>query len=75
MTKLLISDENPQGLRTEEACRALIADILKRIGELPNDSSPQAQRVLKNNIAILGFLSEAAELAEVNSNTLAEGKL
>ena len=75
MTKLLISDDNPQGLRTEEACRALIADILKRIGELPSDTSPQAQRVLKNNIAILGFLSEAAELAEVNSNTLAEGKL
>ena len=75
MTKLLISDDNPQGLRTEEACRALISDILKRIGDLPSDSSPQAQRVLKNNIAILGFLSEAAELAEVNSNTLAEGKL
>ena len=75
MTKLLISDSNPQGLRTEDACRALIADILTRIAGLPGDTSPQAQRVLQNNIMILGLLSEVIELAEVNSNTLAEGKL
>lgn len=75
MTRLLISDSNPKGIRTEEACRTLIADILARIGDLPNDTSPQAQKVLKNNIMIMDLLSEAAELAEINSNTLAEGKL
>ncbi len=75
MTKLLVSDSNPQGFKTEEACRALISDILQRIVPLPGDPSAQAQKVLRNNITILGLLAQAAELAETNTNTLAEGKL
>ena len=70
MTHFLATDEKPDGYKLEDILNALRADIVKRAQKIVDDRKPEAQTVLKNNIRILGLLSECIELAEDSTHVL-----
>ncbi|MBT3557862.1 MAG: histidine kinase [Rhodospirillales bacterium] len=70
MTKMLISDTNPTGLRLEDALRTIRNDILVRCSNMSNDGREQAEHVLANNMHILPILSEAIAIAEDSTAVL-----
>ncbi len=63
MTHYLATDENPDGYRLEDILSLIRQDIIKRVGKIAQDSKPEAQQVLKNNIKILGLITECIEIA------------
>ncbi len=67
MTHYLATDENPDGYKLEDILSLIRQDIIKRVGKIAQDSKPEAQQVLKNNIKILGLITECIEIA--NSST------
>jgi hypothetical protein len=70
MTRFLQSDENPSGFKLEEILNVLRADVLKRSVKIAHDERPEALHVMANNVKILEYLTEAAELARDSSRTL-----
>jgi len=70
MTKFLISDENKDGFRLEDILHAIRKDIITRSLKISDDSRPEAQHVLNNNIKIMNYLSETIVLAEDSTRTL-----
>jgi len=64
MTHFLASDEKPDGYKLEDILSVIRADIIKRAEKILDDSKPEARTVLKNNIRILGLLSECIDIAE-----------
>ena len=72
MTDHLVSQENPEGKRTEELLSEIRAEILTRMANYASDPRPEAKAVMENNLKIAQLLTEAIHLAEANSNTLAE---
>ncbi len=72
MTKILISDTNLDGLRLEDALRAIRNDILVRCSRMQDDGREQAEHVLANNMHILPMLSDAIELAEDSTAVLSQ---
>lgn len=70
MTRYLVSEENPTGLKLEEILRVLRDDIFKRCTKISPDHRPEAQQVLTNNVKILGLLSDAIEYAEESTRIL-----
>ncbi len=71
-TKHLVSQDNPNGQRTEEILTEIRAEILVRMANYGDDPRPEAKAVMENNLEIAQLLTEAIHLAEVNTNTLAE---
>ena len=72
MTKLLVSDTNPQGHTTEVVLGLIRQDIIKRIQKFAGDPRKEARQVLDNNIRILQLLGEAIALAAQHTRTLTE---
>ncbi|MEQ8354355.1 MAG: hypothetical protein RH942_02360 [Kiloniellaceae bacterium] len=72
MTKHLVSQDNPEGKRTEDLLAEIRAEILTRMANYGDDPRPEAKTVMENNLKIAQLLTDAIHLAEVNTNTLAE---
>ena len=64
MTKFLSSDANPDGHRLEDILRAIRKDILARCEKIVDDTRPEAEQVVANNMQILAMLTDAIHLAE-----------
>ncbi|MBM3557646.1 MAG: histidine kinase [Alphaproteobacteria bacterium] len=72
MTKLLVSESNPEGYTTESVLSVIRADIVKRMGRYAGDPRKEARQILDNNVRILGLLGEAIGLAETNTRILSD---
>ncbi len=70
MTRYLVSEENPNGLRLEAILMAIRKDVLKRCNNITDDTRVEAQHVLANNIKILEHLTQAIQLAEDSTYVL-----
>ena len=64
MTKFLSSDANPDGHRLEDILRAIRKNILARCEKIVDDTRPEAEQVVANNMQILAMLTDAIHLAE-----------
>lgn len=70
MTRYLVSEENPTGLKLEEILRVIRDDIFKRCTKISPDHRPEAQQVLANNVKILELLTEAIARSEDSTRVL-----
>ena len=70
MTRYLVSDENPGGLRLEDILHAIRTDVLTRCTMIMNDPKEEARHVLDNNMKVLALLSEAISPAEDSTRVL-----
>lgn len=70
MTRFLVSDENPAGLRLEDILHAIRMDMITRCTKIMNDPKDEARHVLNNNMKILTLLSDAITLAEDSTRVL-----
>ncbi|MEZ5758890.1 MAG: hypothetical protein R3D86_11780 [Emcibacteraceae bacterium] len=70
MTHFLSSDQNPNGHKLEDVLRKVRNDIIYRATKIMDDSRPEAQHVLNNNIEILGMLAKSISLAEDSTMVL-----
>jgi len=70
MTKFLRSESNPDGQKLEDILRAIRKDIITRCQKVIDDSRPEAEHVLANNMQILNMLTDAIHLAEDSSHVL-----
>jgi hypothetical protein len=70
MTRFLVSDENPAGLRLEDILHAIRMDVITRCTKIMNDPKDEARHVLNNNMKILTLLSEAIAFAEDSTRVL-----
>ncbi|WP_227421443.1 hypothetical protein [Pacificispira spongiicola] len=70
MTHFLVSEERPDGHKLEEVLRIVRKDVLIRCTKITDDTRPEAQHVLANNVKILGLLSEAIALGEDSTRVL-----
>ncbi len=70
MTHFLVSEEKPDGHRLEDLLRIVRKDVLLRCTKITDDTRPEAQLVLSNNIKVLEHLSEAIKLAESSTHIL-----
>ena len=70
MTHFLVSEEKPDGHRLEDLLRIVRNDVLLRCTKITDDTRPEAQLVLSNNIKVLEHLSEAIKLAESSTHIL-----
>lgn len=72
MTKLLISDENPEGAKLEDVLRAVRNDIITRCEQAVADHDRDMEKVIANNMRILTMLTDCIELAEVSTEILVQ---
>jgi hypothetical protein len=70
MTHFLKTDEHPDGFRLEDILDLLRQDIIKRTQKIVGDNRREARAVMKNNVLILGLITEAMELAENSTQVL-----
>lgn len=70
MTHFLVSDTNPDGSRLEDILRVIRNDILIRCTKISDDTRPEAQTVLNNNVKILDLITQSIVLAENSSQML-----
>ena len=70
MTEFLASDAKPEGHKLEDILRAIRKDILYRCGKIVDDTRPEAEQVVANNMQILNLLTEAIHLAEDSTQVL-----
>lgn len=70
MTHFLSSDKNPDGHKLEDILKKIRNDILYRATKIMDDTKPEAQRVLSNNVKILALMQDAIRLAEDSTSTL-----
>lgn len=70
MTHFLVTDDNPNGYKLEDMLKLIRKDIFLRTTKILEDSRPEAQNVLDNNVKILGLLSEAIGIAEDSTSVL-----
>lgn len=70
MTHFLRSDLSPDGYTLEEILIVLRKDILYRATKIMDDPRPEAQKVLDNNVKIMGLMGEAIQLAEESTQIL-----
>jgi len=70
MTHFLSSDQNPDGHKLEDVLSKIRNDIIYRATKIMDDSRPEAQHVLNNNLEILGLLAESISLAEDSTQVL-----
>ena len=70
MTRYLVSDDNPAGMKLEDILQALRAEVLVRCTKISGDVRPEALHVLANNVKVLEHLTAAIELASDSTATL-----
>ncbi len=70
MTHYLATSENPDGYKLEDILSLIRQDIIKRVAKIAPDGKPEAQQVLKNNIKILGLITECIDIADSSSELL-----
>lgn len=70
MTHFLVSEDKPDGHKLEDILTAIRRDIIKRCGNISEDTRVEAQQVLRNNIKILEHLSQSIQLAEDSTQIL-----
>ncbi len=70
MTHYLATDDNPEGYKLEDILSLIRQDIVSRVQKIVHDKKPEAQQVLKNNIRILGLVTECIEIAESSTALL-----
>jgi hypothetical protein len=70
MTKLLVSKTNPDGYTLEAVFRMIRGDILKRCVDMSEDTHPEVQNVLANNMYILGLMEQIIAHAESSSEVM-----
>ena len=70
MTRFLVSEENPAGLRLEDILHAIRMDMITRCTKIMSDPKDEARHVLNNNMKILTLLSDAIALAEDSTRVL-----
>lgn len=73
MTRILLSDANPSGKRTEEILAEVRADLLVRMVGYSHDPRRETRAILDNNVRILELLTDAIRLAEENTRILDQG--
>jgi UDP-N-acetylmuramyl tripeptide synthase len=70
MTHFLVTAENPKGYKLEDILAMIRKDILTRTLKIADDERAEAKLVMKNNMKILGLVSEAITLAEDSTHIL-----
>ena len=70
MTHFLVSDTNPDGSKLEDILRVIRNDILIRCTKISDDTRPEAQQVLHNNVKILDLITDAISLADSSTQVL-----
>ena len=70
MTRYLVSEENPEGLKLEDILTGIRKDTLMRCTKIVDDNRPEAQRVFRNNTKILELLGDAINFAADSTQTL-----
>lgn len=60
--ELLMSNNNPNGWKLEELLEQIKQEIAQKINKIIDDTSPQAQLVVRNNQAIIEHLGAAEAL-------------
>lgn len=70
MTKYLVSEEKPDGCLLEALLIEIRQDILTRCSKIIDDTRPEANHVMTNNVRIMGLIGEAIALAEDSTRTL-----
>ncbi|KYD02650.1 hypothetical protein B4102_0244 [Heyndrickxia sporothermodurans] len=59
---VLMSSENHDGWKLEDLLAKVKQEVSEKINKIINDSSPQAQLVVRNNLAIIEHLGAAEAL-------------
>ncbi|OCA84494.1 hypothetical protein A8F94_17525 [Bacillus sp. FJAT-27225] len=59
---ILMSSENHNGWKIEDLLEQVIVEVSHKINKIINDPSPQAQLVVRNNLAIIEHLGAAEAL-------------
>ncbi|HBC07507.1 MAG TPA: histidine kinase [Rhodospirillaceae bacterium] len=72
MTKLLVSDDNPNGAKLEDILRILRNDIIARCNVSVETHERETEKVVANNMRILNLLTECIDLAEVSTDILVQ---
>lgn len=70
MTHFLVTSEKPEGSKLEDVLSMIRQDMIKRMTKIAHDAKPEAQQVLKNNIKIMGLLTECIETAKSSTELL-----
>lgn len=70
MTHFLATDENTKGYKLEDILTIIRQDMVKRMVKIVDDVKPEAQQVLKNNVKILGLISECIDTAKSSTDLL-----
>ncbi|NQV80976.1 MAG: histidine kinase [Alphaproteobacteria bacterium] len=71
MTKILVSPDNPEGLKLEAVLDALRGDLLRRCTHILEDHRPDAATVLRNNIEIMALLGQCLTKAHESAKAIA----
>lgn len=72
MTKLLVSDINPNGAKLEDVLRVVRNDIIARCQASVAVHDRDTEKVIANNVRILNLLTECIELAETSTEILVQ---
>jgi UDP-N-acetylmuramyl tripeptide synthase len=72
MTKLLVSDDNPNGAKMEDILRILRNDIIARCNVSVATHERETEKVVANNMRILNLLTECIDLAEASTDILVQ---
>jgi len=70
MTHFLVTEDKPDGYRLEDILMLIRNDMLLRASKIADDKRPEAQHVMRNNMKILGLVSDAIALAEDSTHVL-----
>ena len=70
MTHFMVTEDRPDGYRLEDILGLIRKDILTRTLKIADDGRGEAQHVMRNNMKILGLISEAITLAEDSTRVL-----
>lgn len=70
MTHFLVTEDRPDGYRLEDILGLIRKDILTRTLKITDDKRAEAQHVMRNNMKILGLVTEAISLAEDSTRVL-----
>jgi len=71
MKKILMSAENPEGLKLEDLTIRLREEIQEKSNKISNDESPAAQTIRRNNSEIIRLLGEV-EVIQTHSYEVLE---
>jgi hypothetical protein len=70
MTHFLVTEDKPDGYKLEDILMMIRKDMLLRAQKIADDQRPEAQHVMRNNMKILGLVSEAITLAQDSTMVL-----